>query len=152
MSVDFANPTGETINRAGRDHILDLADELDIAVIEDAAYQSLRYDGEAVPPVLALEIARKGSIEDCRTIYCGSFSKTLAPGLRVGWVCAAQPVIAQLVLMKQAADLHSATINQMVIAEIATRSLTSISKNSAAPIAPGGTGCCRRWKPICPKG
>lgn len=121
MSVDFANPTGETINRAGRDHILDLADELDIAVIEDAAYQSLRYDGEAVPPVLALEIARKGSIEDCRTIYCGSFSKTLAPGLRVGWVCAAQPVIAQLVLMKQAADLHSATINQMVIAEIATK-------------------------------
>ncbi|AXI48019.1 GntR family transcriptional regulator [Sulfitobacter sp. SK012] len=120
MSVDFANPTGETLDAAARDHVLDLAEELDIAVIEDAAYQSLRYDGEAIAPVLAREIVRKGDIEACRTIYCGSFSKTLAPGLRVGWVCAAQPVIAQLVLLKQAADLHSATINQMAIATVAT--------------------------------
>lgn len=119
-SFDFANPTGETIDRAGRENLLDLADDLNIAVIEDAAYQSLRFDGEAVPPVLALEIARKGNIEDCRTIYCGSFSKTLAPGLRVGWVCAAKPVISRLVLMKQAADLHSATINQIAIAKVAT--------------------------------
>ncbi|MDP5084917.1 MAG: PLP-dependent aminotransferase family protein [Yoonia sp.] len=119
MSVDFANPTGETIDRAGRDAVLALADEMNIAVIEDAAYQSLRYDGEAIPPILALEIAQKGSIEACRTIYCGSFSKTLAPGLRVGWVVAAKPVISQLVLMKQAADLHSSTINQMAIARVA---------------------------------
>ena len=119
-SVDFANPTGETIDRAGREDILALADDLNIAVIEDAAYQSLRFDGEAVPPILALEIARKGSIEDCRTVYCGSFSKTLAPGLRVGWVCAAKPVISRLVLMKQAADLHSSSINQIAIAKVAT--------------------------------
>ena len=119
MSVDFANPTGETINRAGRDAVLALADEMNIAVIEDAAYQALRYDGEAIPPILALEIAQKGSIDACRTIYCGSFSKTLAPGLRVGWVVAAKPVISQLVLMKQAADLHSSTINQMAIARVA---------------------------------
>ncbi|MCG3268693.1 PLP-dependent aminotransferase family protein [Yoonia sp. I 8.24] len=118
-SVDFANPTGETIDRAGRETLLDLGDDLDIALIEDAAYQSLRYDGDPIPPVLALEIARKGDINDCRTIYCGSFSKTLAPGLRVGWVCAAQPVIAQLVLMKQASDLHSPTINQIAINGVA---------------------------------
>ena len=99
--------------------MLALADSLDIAVIEDAAYQALRYDGEAIPPMLALEIARKGSIEDCRTLYCGSFSKTLAPGLRVGWVCGAASVISQLVLMKQAADLHSATLNQMAVNAVA---------------------------------
>ena len=126
LSVDFANPTGETIARADRERVLDLAEELDAAVIEDAAYQALRFDGEAVPPILALEIARKakigGSIEDCRTIYCGSFSKTLAPGLRVGWVCAASPVIGRLVLMKQAADLHSSTLNQMAIADVAAAS------------------------------
>lgn len=122
LSVDFANPTGETIARADRERVLDLAEELGAAVIEDAAYQALRFDGEAVPPILALEIARKGSIEDCRTIYCGSFSKTLAPGLRVGWVCAASPVIGRLVLMKQAADLHSSTLNQMAIAEVAAAS------------------------------
>lgn len=119
MSVDFANPTGETLGRQAREAMIDLGDALDIAVIEDAAYQSLRYDGDPIPPILALEIARKGSIDECRTIYCGSFSKSLSPGLRVGWVCAAAPVIDQLVLIKQAADLHSSTINQMAIAEVA---------------------------------
>ena len=119
LSVDFANPTGETLDRAARDRVLDLADEMGTAIVEDAAYQALRFDGQAVPPILALEIARKGSIEDCRTIYCGSFSKTLAPGLRVGWVCAASPVIGRLVLMKQAADLHSSTLNQIAIADVA---------------------------------
>lgn len=113
LSADFANPTGETISLKGRQALLDQAEALNIAVIEDAAYQSLRYDGDAVPPILALEIARKASIEDCRTIYCGSFSKTLAPGLRVGWVVAPKAVIGRLVLMKQAADLHSPTLSQM---------------------------------------
>ncbi|MGX5668479.1 aminotransferase-like domain-containing protein [Rhizobium daejeonense] len=121
LSADFANPTGETVDLDGRRRLLKLADELDIAIIEDAAYQSLRYDGEAIPPILALEIAEKGSIENTRTIYSGSFSKTLAPGLRVGFVVAAMPVIRKLVLMKQAADLHSSTINQMAIAHVATR-------------------------------
>lgn len=121
LSADFSNPTGETIDRAARERLLDLSDELEMALIEDAAYQSLRYDGEPVPPLLALEIARKGSIEACRTIYCGSFSKTLAPGLRVGFVVAAKPVVTKLVLMKQAADLHSATLNQMAIAHVAER-------------------------------
>lgn len=121
LSVDFANPTGETLDLAARNAVIDLADDLDIAVIEDAAYQTLRYDGEPLPPILALEIARKGSIEDCRTLYCGSFSKSLAPGLRVGWVCGAHEVISRLVLMKQAADLHSATINQIVTHHVASR-------------------------------
>jgi len=119
LSADFANPTGETVNREDREKLLALAEELDIAVIEDAAYQSLRYDGEPVPPILALEIARKGSIEETRTIYCGSFSKTLAPGLRVGFIVGNAQVIRKLVLMKQAADLHSSTINQMAIAHVA---------------------------------
>lgn len=117
---EFSNPTGETMPLAAREWLLDLAGQLDIAVIEDAAYQSLRYDGEPVAPILALDIARSGGdIEKTRTLYCGSFSKTLAPGLRVGWVVGAKSVIRKLVLIKQAADLHSSTINQMVIAEVA---------------------------------
>lgn len=113
LSADFANPTGETLPLAGREALLDQAEKLGIAVIEDAAYQSLRFDGTPVPPIMALDIARHGGIENTRTIYCGSFSKTLAPGLRVGWVCAAKEVIGRLVLMKQAADLHSPTLSQM---------------------------------------
>ena len=117
---EFSNPTGETMPLSERERLLDLAEQLDIAVIEDAAYQSLRYDGESVPPILALDITRNGGdIEKTRTLYCGSFSKTLAPGLRVGWVVAAESVIRKLVLVKQAADLHSSTINQMVIGEVA---------------------------------
>lgn len=119
VTADFSNPTGETLSRAARLHLLDLADELDIPVIEDAAYQALRYDGEAVPPILALDLARQGGdIERTRTIYSGSFSKTLAPGLRIGYLVAATPLIRKLVLVKQAADLHSSTLNQMAIAEI----------------------------------
>ncbi|UWQ45916.1 aminotransferase-like domain-containing protein [Leisingera aquaemixtae] len=119
LSPDFANPTGETLDRAGRLRLLELADTLDCAVIEDAAYQSLRYDGAPVPPVLALELEQKGSIEDCRTVYCGTFSKTLAPGLRIGWAVAAKPVISQMVLLKQAADLHTSSINQMAVHGVA---------------------------------
>ncbi|MBB2688691.1 UNVERIFIED_ORG: hypothetical protein GGD47_006348 [Rhizobium etli] len=121
LSADFSNPTGETVDLAGRKQVLALAEELDVAVIEDAAYQSLRYDGEPIPPILALEIAEKDHINDTRTIYCGSFSKTLAPGLRVGFIVANAPVIRKLVLMKQAADLHSSTINQMAISHVAER-------------------------------
>lgn len=121
LSADFSNPTGETVDRQGREKVLDLADELDIAVIEDGAYQSLRYDGEPIPPLLAIEIARTGGIDNTRTIYCGSFSKTLAPGLRVGFVVGNMSVIRKLVLMKQAADLHSSTINQIAIATVAER-------------------------------
>ncbi|MEY3959688.1 MAG: hypothetical protein RIR14_342 [Pseudomonadota bacterium] len=120
LSVDFANPTGETLDRAAREAVIDLADQADIAIIEDAAYQTLRFDGEPIPPILALEIARKGSIEACRTLYCGSFSKSLAPGLRVGWICAASEIISRLVLMKQAADLHSSTVNQIVTHKVAS--------------------------------
>lgn len=121
LSADFSNPTGETVDRATREKLLEQADELDAAIIEDAAYQYLRYDGEAIPPILALDIARNGGdIEKTRTIYCGSFSKTLAPGLRVGYVVASQAVIRKLVLMKQAADLHSSTINQIAIHHVAT--------------------------------
>jgi len=119
--VDFANPTGETLGHRAREQVLNLAHEMDIAIVEDAAYQALRYDGVAIPPILSMEVEQCGSIENARTIYCGSFSKTLAPGLRVGWVCAAKPVIQKLVLIKQASDLHSSTLNQMMVADVAEK-------------------------------
>ncbi|MER8844745.1 MULTISPECIES: aminotransferase-like domain-containing protein [Mesorhizobium] len=116
---DFANPTGNTLDRKQREAVLDLASELDIAVIEDAAYRALRYDGEGVPPILALDCIRSGGIDKARTLYCGSFSKILSPGMRVGWVCAPRHVVDKLVLMKQASDLHSPSVNQMVMHRVA---------------------------------
>jgi DNA-binding transcriptional MocR family regulator len=115
----FANPTGETLSLSARERLLDLAGALDIPVIEDAAYAVLQFGGEPMPPILALEIKRRGSIESARAIYCGTFSKVLAPGLRVGWIVAPKGLIRRLVLIKQASDLNSATINQMVMHRMA---------------------------------
>jgi DNA-binding transcriptional MocR family regulator len=116
---DFANPTGETLSLAARMRLLDLAAELDIPVIEDTAYAMLRFEGEPLPPILALEIERRGSIENARAVYCGTFSKVLSPGLRVGWIAGPKALIRRLVLIKQASDLNSATINQMVMHRMA---------------------------------
>lgn len=119
LTADFANPSGVTVSKAARERLLTICDALDCAIIEDAAYRELRYDGDDVPAILALDYARTGDINACRTIYCGSFSKTLSPGLRVGWVCASKEVISRLVLVKQAGDLHSATLNQIAIHRVA---------------------------------
>ncbi|WP_370231856.1 PLP-dependent aminotransferase family protein [Cognatishimia sp.] len=119
LSADFSNPTGETVDQAGRERLIDECDQMDCALIEDGAYQALRFDGDAIAPIQAIECAQKGSLEACRTIYCGSFSKTLSPGLRIGWVCARKDVIQKLVLIKQAGDLHTPTLNQMAVHRVA---------------------------------
>jgi DNA-binding transcriptional MocR family regulator len=112
---DFANPTGETMPRQARERLLDLATELDIPIIEDSAYAALRFEGEPIPAIQALDLARSGSLDAARTIYCGTFSKTMSPGLRIGWIVAGKPLIRRLVLVKQASDLNSANVNQMVM-------------------------------------
>lgn len=116
---DFANPTGETLSLEGRRAMLSLAGELDIPIIEDAAYAALRYDGAEIAPLQAIDVSGTGSIDASRVIYCGTFSKVFTPGLRVGWICAPQPIIHRLTLIKQASDLNSAAINQAVMRHLA---------------------------------
>ena len=113
---DFQNPTGETLDLAERESLLEAARALDLPLIEDAAYTALRYDGAALPPLLALDA--KDGIDAARVLYCGTFSKIVAPGLRLGWVAAPLPVIRRLVLIKQASDLHTATLSQMAMHEV----------------------------------
>ena len=120
---EFANPTGETLTLDERRELLALATELDVPVLEDAAYEALRFDGVKAPSLAKLDIERTGSIERSRVIYCGTFSKTVCPGLRVGWVCAGRDFVHKIVLAKQAGDLHSATLNQMVIHRIVSAGL-----------------------------
>jgi DNA-binding transcriptional MocR family regulator len=129
---DFANPTGQTQSLSARERLLDLAAELDIPVIEDAAYAALRFGGDALPPLMALEIARRGSVDEARCIYCGTFSKVLSPGLRVGWIVAPQAMIRRLVLVKQASDLNSSTINQMVMHQLAATAYDRQVENARA--------------------
>nr|WP_251363687.1 PLP-dependent aminotransferase family protein [Epibacterium ulvae] len=121
VTPEFANPTGVTLTREERLNILHRAADLGAMVIEDAAYQGLRYDGDSIPPILALEQEQQEDMDKCRTLYCGTFSKTLSPGLRVGWVVGARSVVDQMVLIKQASDLHSSTLNQMMVTEVVTQ-------------------------------
>jgi DNA-binding transcriptional MocR family regulator len=117
---DFGNPTGETISQPARQSLLDLAAELDCPVLEDTAYAALRFEGADIPCMQAMDVARTGQVDRSRVAYLGTFSKTLTPGLRVGWICASAALIRRLVLIKQASDLNCAAINQMVMHRVAT--------------------------------
>ncbi len=103
----FANPTGRTLSAARRAEIAALADRHGLWVVEDDPYGELRYRGEDVPPL--------ASMSD-RVLYLGSFSKIGAPGLRLGWLRAPEALLRTLVIVKQAADLHTSTIDQAAAA------------------------------------
>lgn len=130
---DFANPTGETLNVDARRGLIALAEDLDCPIIEDTAYVDLRFAGETVPAIQALDVERHGGdLNASRVIYCGTFSKTLTPGLRIGWVCAAEPVIRRLTLIKQASDLNCSLINQMVMERLAAETYDDQVAQAAA--------------------
>lgn len=117
---DFQNPTGATMTLERRRRLLELAEERDWIVIEDTAYTALRFEGAALPSLFELsgEFAAPG-----RVIQVGTFSKVLAPGLRIGWVIGAPEVLEQLVRAKQSSDLHTSTLNQQVALKAAASGL-----------------------------
>lgn len=132
VGSDFRNPTGTSLSLAERDALLDVAAACDLPLLEDGCYEKLRYGGEAIPSLLALEIARCGDIEASRVIYTGTFSKTIAPSLRVGWVVAPSTVIRKLVLIKQAADLATSALGQMVTLDVAEECLEAETAKACA--------------------
>lgn len=107
---NFQNPTGRTMTEERRQALVEKAKELDIPLIEDNPYGDLWYEGE---PPLPLAARNPEGV-----IYMGSFSKVLAPGLRVGFIVAPKSVYGKLTQAKQAADLHSPSFNQRVVAEV----------------------------------
>lgn len=109
---NFQNPTGRTLDLARRQALVERCAQLAIPIIEDDPYGELRYAGEPLPGLLGL-----GRAAGATVIRLGSFSKVLAPGLRLGYVVAPRPVIAKLVQIKQATDLHTASLTQMAVYE-----------------------------------
>jgi 2-aminoadipate transaminase len=101
----FQNPSGRTLTRERRLVLLDVVNAFGLPLVEDDPYSELRFEGGAVP-------ALKGLQGGDDVVYLGTFSKILSPGMRLGWVAGPRPLIDQLVLAKQASDLHTDSVAQ----------------------------------------
>jgi 2-aminoadipate transaminase len=107
---NFQNPTGRLLPEARRRALAERARALDLLILEDDPYGALSYEGDT--PAAIRSFAPE------RTVYMGSFSKVLAPGLRLGYVIAPPALRAKLVQAKQATDLHTATLSQQAVYEV----------------------------------
>jgi 2-aminoadipate transaminase len=119
---NFQNPGGTTLSADRRHALVLLADKYGIPIIEDDPYGQLRYEDEHLSPLVVLDrenVPRDTDYKLGNVIYLSSFSKTLAPGLRLGWMVAPPELIAKLVQLKQGTDLHTSTFTQIVAYEIA---------------------------------
>ncbi|MEP7203842.1 MAG: PLP-dependent aminotransferase family protein [Ilumatobacteraceae bacterium] len=105
---DFQNPTGVTMSLARRKHLIELANRFNVMVLEDSPYREIRFEGVPLPTLKSLDTQG-------RVIFLGTFSKILAPGLRLGWAVASPDVIHHLALLKLAADTQSSTLNMAAV-------------------------------------
>ena len=105
---NFQNPSGITMSLEKRKAVYELAKKYNVLILEDNPYGDLRVSGEDVPTIKSMD-------EDGIVIYCGSFSKILSPGLRVGYAIAPQEIIAKMTVGKQASDVHTPMFNQIVV-------------------------------------
>ena len=104
----FQNPAGVTMSQPRRRRLVEIAHERELLVLEDNPYGLLRYEGEPPTPLLSLD----GGVY---VMYLGTFSKILSPGIRLGWVVAPPPVLEKINLGKQAADLCTSTLSQLMV-------------------------------------
>src|SRR5208282_5121794 len=119
---NFQNPSGSAFAEVRRHGRVLLADKYGIPIIEDDPYGQLRYEGEHLPSLVVLDrenLRRDDGYSIGNVIYLSTFSKTLAPGLRLGWIVAPPEVISKLAQLKQGADLHTSTFTQFVAYEVA---------------------------------
>ncbi len=107
---NFQNPAGVTMSLEKRHRLYELAKAHNVMILEDNPYGDLRVAGEDVPNIKSFD-------EDGIVIYSGSFSKILAPGIRIGFTVAPAPVVAKMTVGKQAVDVHTTQLMQMIVAE-----------------------------------
>jgi 2-aminoadipate transaminase len=119
---NFQNPTGVTLSLERRHALVRLADRHGVPILEDDPYGQLRYEGDHLPSLVALDAEYRGLAGagySGNVLYLSTFSKTLAPGLRLGWVVGPVEVIQRLAQAKQGVDLHTSTFVQLVAYEVA---------------------------------
>ncbi len=110
----FQNPSGITVSLEKRKKILELAEKYDFLIYEDNPYGELRFSGEEIPTFKSLD-------ENDRVIYFGSFSKVLAPGMRLGFTSAPDALMERMIICKQTEDVHTNVLSQMIAYEFVTR-------------------------------
>jgi 2-aminoadipate transaminase len=113
---NFQNPGGVTMSLERRRRLVEIARERELLVLEDNPYGLLRYEGEPLPTLYSLDAAASQGGASDLVIYLGTFSKILAPGLRLGWAVAPLPVLEKLNLGKQGTDLCSSPVTQLFVA------------------------------------
>ncbi|MBR5619838.1 MAG: PLP-dependent aminotransferase family protein [Clostridia bacterium] len=111
---NFQNPSGVTMSHEKRHALYDLAKKYGVLIVEDNPYGDLRYSGENLPNIKSFD-------EDGIVIYSGSFSKVIAPGLRVGYTVAPSEIMKKMVVAKQGEDVHTNILAQMICYEFMTR-------------------------------
>jgi 2-aminoadipate transaminase len=119
---NFNNPSGVTLSLERRKQLLEVADQAGVPIVEDDPYGQLRFAGEPLPSLLTLDarnLMASHNGYDGNVVYLSTFSKILAPGLRLAWVVAPAAVLRKIVQAKQGADLQSSTFGQMLVYEVA---------------------------------
>ncbi len=110
----FQNPAGLTTSLEKRKAVYALAKQYDVMILEDNPYGDLRFAGEEIPTIKSMDT-------DGRVLYCGTFSKILSAGMRVGYVCGPEAVVQKMVVAKQVEDVHTNLFFQMLCAEFMKR-------------------------------
>jgi len=120
IQPNFHNPAGVTLSLERRYRLVELANQHGIPIIEDDPYGQLRYEGKHIQPITAIdgEIRKNNGPYSGNVIYLSTFSKVLAPGVRIGSIIGPQEVIHQMVKAKQGMDLHTSSFNQMLVYEV----------------------------------
>ena len=112
----FQNPTGKTLPDSRRKAVADLANRYGMVVAEDDPYRDLRYEGEKVKAIKAYD-------QNGWVMFLGSFSKTISPGLRIGYIAGDAGIIRKCTIGKQSTDVHSANLNQAIVDQYLRRNL-----------------------------
>jgi 2-aminoadipate transaminase len=147
---EFANPKGTTLSNERREKLIELSARYRVPILEDNPYSELRYTGEQTHPLAAMD--NHGLV-----VHISTFSKTLSPGMRLGWLIASEEIFQMVVVAKQAADLHTSTIEQRAAARLlesfdydghvghlcdvyGERRQAMLGVNATSPPKPGGRG------------
>ena len=107
---NFQNPAGVTMSLARRKKIIEIAHKFNVFIVEDNPYEQLRFEGNPTPSIYSLD--NIGFV-----ISLGTFSKIVCPGLRVGWILGNKEIIRKIVILKQATDLCTSILNQLIVYE-----------------------------------